>query len=121
MPAMVGIVARETPDAIARGFPEPAMAMTSKTSIIPVTVPKSPNNGHRAIKVFKSGINWVIFWRDCDTNCIWICLEFYSLKTISWLINFDLKFQQRLSEGALSLQRHAGIWLKFLPPKGLRD
>ena len=56
IPAMVGMVARETPSAIALAFPEPAMAKTSKTSIIPVTVPRSPNKGHRAINDLMNGL-----------------------------------------------------------------
>ena len=51
MPAMVGMVAMYTPEAMARALPEPTMAMTSKTSIIPVTVPRSPNSGHTATSV----------------------------------------------------------------------
>ena len=49
-PVIVGRVAFETPEAIALGFPVPVKAMTSKTSIIPVTVPSSPSNGQRATK-----------------------------------------------------------------------
>ena len=45
MPAMVGTVAFDTPEAIDRGFPEPEIAMTSNTSIIPVTVPSKPSSG----------------------------------------------------------------------------
>ena len=51
MPAMVGTVAMDTPEAIERGLPEPDMAITSKTPIIPVTVPSKPSNGHRATQV----------------------------------------------------------------------
>ena len=50
MPAMVGMVAFDTPDAMARALLLPVMAMTSKTSIIPVTVPSSPSRGHRATR-----------------------------------------------------------------------
>ena len=45
MPAMVGMVAMDTPAAIDRGFPEPDTAMTSNTLIIPYTVPKRPSSG----------------------------------------------------------------------------
>ncbi len=48
IPAIVDTVACDTPEAIALGLPDPATAMTSKTSIIPVTVPRSPNMGHKA-------------------------------------------------------------------------
>ena len=50
MPAIVGIVALETPDAIERALPVPEIAMTSNTSIMPVTVPNKPSKGHTAIK-----------------------------------------------------------------------
>ena len=42
IPAIVGIVALETPEAIDLAFPEPEMAITSNT-IIPVTVPINPS------------------------------------------------------------------------------
>ena len=51
MPAMVGIVAALTPSAIARGLPDPMLAITSKTCIIPVTVPSNPNIGSKAMNV----------------------------------------------------------------------
>ena len=45
MPAIVGIVALETPPAIDFASPPPLTAITKKTSIMPVTVPISPNKG----------------------------------------------------------------------------
>src|SRR5690606_5383939 len=48
IPAMVGMVALETPEAIERAFPVPEMAITSNTSIMPVTVPIKPSSGHNA-------------------------------------------------------------------------
>ena len=41
----------DTPDAIARVLPLPEIAITSNTSIMPVTVPSSPSIGHSAIRV----------------------------------------------------------------------
>ena len=49
-PVIVGNVALAIPEAIALAFPVPVIAMISNTSIIPVTVPSKPNNGHSAIK-----------------------------------------------------------------------
>ena len=49
-PVIVGSVALAIPEAIALAFPVPVIAMISKTSIIPVTVPSKPNNGHNAIR-----------------------------------------------------------------------
>ena len=74
IPAMVGIVAFDTPAAIERAFPEPDIAITSKTSIIPVTVPINPNNGHKATKAWITGIlplrfkikREMAFWRICS-------------------------------------------------------
>ena len=51
MPAIVGSVAFETPPAIALASPPPLNAITWNTSIIPVTVPKSPNKGASTIQV----------------------------------------------------------------------
>ena len=45
IPAIVGTVALDTPEAIERGLPDPEMAITSKTSIMPVTVPSKPKQG----------------------------------------------------------------------------
>ena len=44
-PNMVGIVACEKPLPIKTVFSEPCILITSKTSIIPVTVPNKPNKG----------------------------------------------------------------------------
>lgn len=52
IPAIVGIVAIEMPEAMERVFPLPTAAMTSKTFIMPVTVPRSPSKGQRATKAF---------------------------------------------------------------------
>ena len=52
MPAMVGMVALDTPEAMDRAFPDPENAITSNTSIIPVTVPINPSKGQRATIVF---------------------------------------------------------------------
>ena len=49
-PVIVGSVALAIPEAIARAFPVPVIAMISNTSIIPVTVPSNPSRGHNAIK-----------------------------------------------------------------------
>ena len=49
-PVIVGNVALAMPEAIALAFPVPVIAMISKTSIIPVTVPSKPRRGHSAIK-----------------------------------------------------------------------
>ncbi len=51
MPAIVGIVARATPPAIARGELLPMAAITSKITIMPVTVPSRPSKGHSLAKV----------------------------------------------------------------------
>src|SRR5690554_686905 len=51
MPAIVGMVARETPPAICLASPPPVMANTLNTSIIPVTVPSRPSSGHRLTNV----------------------------------------------------------------------
>jgi len=61
IPAIVGIVARDTPPAIDFASPPPVMAKAVNTSIIPVTVPSSPNNGHKAIKVLMIGMFLFIF------------------------------------------------------------
>src|SRR5690606_41800528 len=45
MPAMVGIVALDTPPAMDFASPPPVRAITKKTSIIPVTVPSRPSSG----------------------------------------------------------------------------
>ena len=45
-PVMVGSVALAMPDAIALALPVPVIAMIANTSIIPVTVPRSPRSGH---------------------------------------------------------------------------
>ena len=47
----IGTVAWETPAAIARTLPEPDMAMTSNTLIMPVTVPSNPSSGQSATMV----------------------------------------------------------------------
>ena len=52
IPAMVGIVALDTPEAMDLAFPDPDNAITSNTSIMPVTVPINPSNGQRATIVF---------------------------------------------------------------------
>ena len=52
VPAIVGTVALDTPEAVERGFPDPDIAITSKTSIMPVTVPINPISGHNATHVF---------------------------------------------------------------------
>ncbi len=57
IPAIVGIVACDTPAAIDRGFPVPENAITSNTTIIPVTVPSNPSNGHNATIVLINGKN----------------------------------------------------------------
>ena len=51
IPVIVGSVAFVIPDARALAFPVPKNETTSKTSIIPVTVPRRPKIGHSAIKV----------------------------------------------------------------------
>ncbi len=51
IPAIVGMVALDTPDAMDRGLPDPAIAMTSNTSTMPVTVPSRPSKGHKATQV----------------------------------------------------------------------
>ena len=50
-PVIVGRVALAIPDAIALALPVPVIAMMSKTSIIPVTVPNKPRTGHKVIKI----------------------------------------------------------------------
>ena len=50
----MGSVALAIPDAIARAFPVPVIAIMSKTSIIPVTVPNNPSKGHKAIRPVSS-------------------------------------------------------------------
>jgi hypothetical protein len=42
IPAIVGIVAIEIPDAIKRALPVPCVAIVSNTEIMPVTVPSKP-------------------------------------------------------------------------------
>ena len=49
-PVIVGSVALDIPPAISLGFPVPVKAITSKTSIIPVTVPSRPSSGQSATK-----------------------------------------------------------------------
>jgi hypothetical protein len=51
MPAIVGTVALATPSAIKRGLPIPALAITSNTAIMPVTVPSKPSSGQIATTV----------------------------------------------------------------------
>ena len=51
MPVIVGRVAFVIPEANARALPVPKNETTSNTSIIPVTVPRRPNTGHKAINV----------------------------------------------------------------------
>ena len=51
IPDIVGRVAFDIPAAIARAFEEPVIAITSKTSTIPVTVPSKPNKGAAATSV----------------------------------------------------------------------
>ena len=51
IPAIVGSVARATPPAIARGELPPTIAMTSKITIMPVTVPSRPSKGHSLVRV----------------------------------------------------------------------
>ena len=51
IPAIVGIVALKTPPAIRRALDEPERAITSKTYIMPVTVPSKPSNGSNATNV----------------------------------------------------------------------
>ncbi len=55
MPAIVGIVALDTPDAINLGLPMPEVAITSNTEIMPVTVPINPNSGQTATRVLIMG------------------------------------------------------------------
>ena len=45
MPAIVGTVAIEIPEAMALALPVPVTAITSNTLIIPVTVPSKPIKG----------------------------------------------------------------------------
>ena len=45
MPAIVGMVARDTPPAIDLASPPPVTAIILNTSIIPVTVPSRPSRG----------------------------------------------------------------------------
>ena len=52
IPVIVGKVALVMPEANARALPVPKNDTTSKTSIIPVTVPRRPNTGQRAINVW---------------------------------------------------------------------
>jgi hypothetical protein len=51
IPVIVGKVALVIPEAKALALPVPKKETTSKTSIIPVTVPSRPRTGHKAIKV----------------------------------------------------------------------
>ena len=51
MPAIVGNVAFEIPAAIALAFEDPVIAITSKTSTIPVTVHSNPSKGAAATNV----------------------------------------------------------------------
>ena len=76
IPAIVGIVAFETPPAIALTSPPPVKAITSKTVIIPVTVPSNPNSGATAIRVLIiimllsicSAASEITFSRICRAN-----------------------------------------------------
>ena len=68
MPAIVGSVAFETPPAMPRALPLPATAITSKTSIMPVTVPSSPNMGHSLTSVLIEPSPRWSFSRTCDTS-----------------------------------------------------
>ena len=52
IPVIVGRVAFVMPDARALALPVPKNETTSKTSIMPVTVPRRPRTGHKAIKVW---------------------------------------------------------------------
>ena len=56
MPAIVGMVALNTPSAIARGLLDPEVAITSNTPTMPVTVPNRPNRGHNATQVLINAV-----------------------------------------------------------------
>ena len=60
IPAIVEIVACDMPAAIARAFPFPVIAITSKTLIIPTTVPSNPSIGQIAINIFISAKDFSI-------------------------------------------------------------
>jgi hypothetical protein len=51
IPVIVGSVAFVMPEANALALPVPKKDTTSKTSIIPVTVPNKPRTGHKVIKI----------------------------------------------------------------------
>ena len=51
IPVIVGNVAFVIPEASALALPVPKKETTSKTSIMPVTVPKRPRTGHKAMRV----------------------------------------------------------------------
>ena len=78
MPAIVGTVALDTPDAMERGLPDPEMAITSKTSIMPVTVPSRPSRGHRATQVLISAMFRSAFaeiWEMMRVLIWWACQD----------------------------------------------
>ncbi len=74
MPAMVGTVALEIPDAMARGEPVPVMARVSNTCTMPTTVPSSPISGQRAISTLMTGIPLSTAMETRDTSSRRICL-----------------------------------------------
>src|SRR6056297_285657 len=81
MPAMVGTVAIATPDAIERALPAPETAMTSKTAIMPVTVPSRPSKGHSATIVLISGIPAFACSLKRDTRASRTCLAFHDCRS----------------------------------------
>ena len=76
IPAIVGTVAWETPAAIARTLPDPDTAMTSKTLIMPVTVPSSPSSGQSATRVWIMGMDWFVAMENCEIICSRIMCAF---------------------------------------------
>jgi len=74
MPAMVGMVALEIPDAIALGEPVPVMARVSNTCTMPTTVPSSPIRGQSAINTLMTGIPLSTASATRETSSRRICL-----------------------------------------------
>ncbi len=74
MPAMVGTVALEIPEAMARGEPVPVTARVSNTWTMPTTVPSSPISGQRAISTLIIGIPLSTAMATLETSSRRICL-----------------------------------------------
>ncbi len=81
MPAMVGIVARDTPPAIDRASPPPVTAMTWNTTAIPVSVPMNPSNGHNDTHTLINDRFCSIFSRVRETSARRICLAFQDARS----------------------------------------